>query len=304
MPYSVFHDRLLLRTLRWNEIENMYLLRTAPRRDLQINGLLDLDGMDFTTFYRSFRFQKGDLEDLMEALLIPEEVMSAQRVRVSGRVSGLCMTLRRLAYPNRLCELELFFRRHSSVISSVVSKVLAHIDYYFGHLLAGLTVHKWLDLQSLELFSQAVVMTLVCELSSSFSCKGILKETALYRNLETVTQGRTYVIYGDPAYPLRPLLYKPFGGASLRPHEVNFNKRMSSVRQAVEWGFGRVVADFAFVDFYKSQKMTRQRVGRMYKVATLFINCRTCMYGSQVSTYFDVTPPTLREYLVPFEMPA
>ncbi|KAL3206864.1 hypothetical protein MRX96_039863 [Rhipicephalus microplus] len=238
MPYSVFHDRLLLRTLRWNKIENMYLLRTAPRRELQINGLLDLDGMDFTTFYRSFRFQKGDLEDLMEALLIPEEVMSAQRVRVSGR-EALCMTLRRLAYPNRLCELELFFRRHSSVISS------------------------------------------------------ILKETALYRNLETVTQGRTYVIYGDPAYPLRPLLYKPFGGASLRPHEVNFNKRMSSVRQAVEWGFGRVVADFAFVDFYKSQKMTRQRVGRMYKVATLFLNCRTCMYGSQVSTYFDVTPPTL-----------
>ncbi|KAL3181944.1 hypothetical protein MRX96_035707 [Rhipicephalus microplus] len=282
MPYSVFHDRLLLRTLRWNEIENMYLLRTAPRRDLQINGLLDLDGMDFTTFYRSFRFQKGDLEDLMEALLIPEEVMSAQRVRVSGR-EALCMTLRRLAYPNRLCELELFFRSHSSVISSVVSKVLAHIDYYFGHLLADLTVHKWLNLQSLELFSQ---------------------ETALYRNLETVTQGRTYVIYGDPAYPLRPLLYKPFGGASLRPHEVNFNKRMSSVRQVIEWGFGRVVADFAFVDFYKSQKMTRQRVGRMYKVATLFLNCRTCMYGSQVSTYFDVTPPTLREYLVPFEMPA
>ncbi|KAH8024254.1 hypothetical protein HPB51_022373 [Rhipicephalus microplus] len=215
MPHSVFHDQLLLRTLRWNEIENMYLLRTAPRRDLQINGLLDLDSMDFTTFYRSFRFQKGDLEDLMENLADS-----------------------RRAYPNRLCELELFFRRHSSVISSVVSKVLAHIDYYFAHLLADLTVHKWLNLQSLEMFSQ---------------------ETALYRNLETVTQGRTYVIYGDPTYPLRPLLYKPFGGASLRPHEVNFNKRMSSVRQPVEWGFGRVVADFAFVDFYKGQKMTRQR---------------------------------------------
>ncbi|KAL3222644.1 hypothetical protein MRX96_049970 [Rhipicephalus microplus] len=244
MPYSVFYD---LRTLRWNEIENMYLLRTAPRRDLQINGLLDLDGIDFTTFYRSFRFQKGDLGDLIEALLIPEQVMSTQQVRVSGR-EALCMTLRHLAYPNRLFELELFFKCHSSVISSVVSKVLAHIDYYFAHLLAHLTVHKWLNLQSLELFSQ---------------------ETALYRNLETVTQGRTYATYGDPAYPLRPLLYKPFGGASLRPLEVNFNKRMSSVRQAVEWGFGRVVADFAFVDFYKGQKMTRQRVGRMYKVATL-----------------------------------
>ncbi|KAL1470892.1 hypothetical protein MTO96_040222 [Rhipicephalus appendiculatus] len=114
--------------------------------------------MDFTTFYRSFRLPKGELDDLMTTLLIPEEVVSAQQVRVSGR-EALCMTLCRLAYPNRLC---------------------------------------------------------------------ILKETALYRNLETINQGRTYVIYGDPAYPLRPLLYKPFGGA-LQPYEVNFNKRMSSV---------------------------------------------------------------------------
>ncbi|KAH7964229.1 hypothetical protein HPB51_027533 [Rhipicephalus microplus] len=149
MPYSVSHDQLL----RWNEIENMYWLRTAPRRGLQINGLLKLDGMDLTAFYRSFRFQKGDLEDFMEVLIIPEEVVSAQQVRVSGR-EALCMTLRRLAYPNRLCELELFFRRHSSVISSVVSKGLAHIDYYFAHLLADLTVHKWLNLHSLELLSQ------------------------------------------------------------------------------------------------------------------------------------------------------
>ncbi|KAL3184030.1 hypothetical protein MRX96_006342 [Rhipicephalus microplus] len=153
MPYSLFHDQLLLRTLRWNEIKNMYLLRTALRRDLQINSLLDLDRMDFTTFYHSFRFQKAHLEDLMEALLIAEEVVSAQQVRVSGR-EALCMMLWHLAYPNRLCELELFFMRHSSVISSVVSKGLAHIYYYFRHLLADLTLHKWLNLQSLELFSQ------------------------------------------------------------------------------------------------------------------------------------------------------
>lgn len=36
----------------------------------------------------------------------------------------------------------------------------------------------------------------------------------------------------------------------------------------------------------------------MYKVATLFSNCRTCMYGSQVSAYFDIAPPSFREYLV------
>ncbi|XP_065292311.1 uncharacterized protein [Dermacentor albipictus] len=352
MPYSVLHDELLLGSLHWNELEDVHLLPVEPRRDLRKHGLLNLDAMDSTLFYRSFRFEKSDLDDLLTGLLIPEEVQSAQRVRVPGR-EALCMTLRRLAYPNRLCDLEVFFSRHSSVISSVVSKVLSHIEYYFGHLLADLTAHRWLNLQNLELFSQAVhrkgaplkncwgfidgtarricrpsvgqqdhfsghkrhhvqkyqaVMCpngLVCQMDGPFHGRrhdaGILKKTALYQNLEKVAQGHEYVIYGDPAYPLRPLLLKPFGGASLQPYEAHFNKRMSTVRQAVEWGFGKVAADFAFVDFHKNQKMTLQRVGRMYKVATLLSNCRTCMYGSQVSRYFGIAPPSFREYLVPSE---
>ncbi|KAL3217739.1 hypothetical protein MRX96_050943 [Rhipicephalus microplus] len=81
--------------------------------------------------------------------------MSAQRVRVSDR-EAFCMTLRRLAYPNRLCDLERIFNCHSSLISSVGSKVMSHIEYYFGHLLANLTVHGWMNLQNLQLFSQAV----------------------------------------------------------------------------------------------------------------------------------------------------
>ncbi|KAH6942610.1 hypothetical protein HPB50_008435 [Hyalomma asiaticum] len=97
---------------------------------------------------------KGDLDDLMTGLLISDEVESAQRVQVPSR-KALCMMLWRLAYPDRLCDLKLFFfNRHSSVVSSVVSKVLAHIEHSFAHLMADLTVHKWLSLQSLELLSQ------------------------------------------------------------------------------------------------------------------------------------------------------
>ncbi|XP_075530067.1 uncharacterized protein LOC142563397 [Dermacentor variabilis] len=352
MPYSVLHDELLLRSLHWDELEDVHLLPVEPRRDLRNHGLLNLDAMDSTLFYRSFRFEKSDLDDLLTGLLIPEEVESAQRVRVPGR-EALCMTLRRLACPSLLCDLEVFFSRHSSVISSVVSKVLSHIEYYFGHLLADLTEHRWLNLQNLKLFSQAIhrkgaplkncwgfvdgtarricrpsvgqqdhfsghkrhhvqkyqaVMCpngLICQMDGPFHGRrhdaGILKKTALYRNLEKVAQGHEYVIYGDPAYPLRPLLLKPFGGASLQPYEAHFNKRMSTVRQAVEWGFGNVAADFAFVDFHENQRMTQQRVGRMYKVATLLSKCRTYMYGSQVSTYFGIAPPSFRGYLVPSE---
>ncbi|XP_037572693.1 uncharacterized protein LOC119455374 [Dermacentor silvarum] len=350
MPYSVLHDELLLRSLHWREIEDMYLLQMEPRRDFRQRGLLNLDHMDSAMFYRSFRFQKADLDDLMAGLLIPEEVESAQRVRVAGR-EALCMALRRLADPNRLCDLEVFFSRHSSVISSVVSKVLSHIEYHFGHLLADLTVHRWLNVQNLQLFSQAVhrkgaplehcwafisgtaqrisqpsseqqeqssghrlhhnqkyqaVMCpngMICQLDGPFRGQrrnaGILKETALYRNLEKVTQSQEYVIYGGPTYPLLPLLLKPFEGTCLQPHEALFNRRMGTVQQAVEVALDKVAADFAFVDFQRNKKMTHQNGGRVYKVATLLSNCRTCIYGSQVSAHFDIAPPSLGEYLVP-----
>ncbi|KAL3184960.1 hypothetical protein MRX96_030849 [Rhipicephalus microplus] len=158
MAKSVLQDAFLAQNLPWKYIDDLLitdLLQPQPQRNLHENGVLDIDAIDETTFYRNFRFHKGDLDDLIVGLLIPGEVVSAQRVRVSDR-EALCMTLRRLAYPNRLCDLETIFNRHSSVISSVVSKVMSHIEYYFGHLLADLTVHGWMNLQNLQLFSQAV----------------------------------------------------------------------------------------------------------------------------------------------------
>lgn len=155
MAYSVVNDVLLLETLSCAEIDDMLVLQCAPalRRNLLERGLLDLDAMDSDVFHRLFRFRKMDLPDLLSSLLIPEEFVSAQRVRVPGN-EALCMTLRRLSYPNRLCELELLFNRHSSVISSVVSTVLAHMEYHFNHLLADLTKHRWLNLIALENFSE------------------------------------------------------------------------------------------------------------------------------------------------------
>ena len=55
----------------------------------------------------------------------------------------------------------------------------------------------------------------------------------------------------DPAYPLKDHLLCPFGSANLTPDQRAFNKDTSSVRQCVEWGFGKVVQLFAFVDFKK-----------------------------------------------------
>lgn len=128
---------------------------------------------------------------------------------------------------------------------------------------------------------------------------GIFRESGLYSKLEKLVNNEDFVIYGDPAYPLRPLLMKPYGGCRKTPEQEAFNFSMSRVRQAVEWRFGKVVAEFAFLDFKKNQKLLWQQVEEMYKVGTIFTNCHTIIYGSQVSTYFGLDPPPLREYLEP-----
>ena len=50
--------------------------------------------------------------------------------------------------------------------------------------------------------------------------------------------GATLCIYGDPAYPHRVHLQRPFARrAALTPDELAFNQSMSHVRISVEWVF-------------------------------------------------------------------
>ena len=72
---------------------------------------------------------------------------------------------------------------------------------------------------------------------------------------------------------------------------------MSSVRECVEWGFGKVVSIFAFMDFKKNLRIYLQPVGKMYFTAVFLTNCHTCLYGSQTGAYFDLDAPNLSVYL-------
>lgn len=125
----------------------------------------------------------------------------------------------------------------------------------------------------------------------------MFRESGLYAQLEDLVGEHSFVLYGDPAYPLRDLLMKPYSTSRTTPEQVAFNYAMSSVRQAVEWGFGKLVGNFAFLDFKKNQKMLLQDLRSMYRAAVILINCHTCLYGSQTGTQFNVQPPTLEEYL-------
>lgn len=71
---------------------------------------------------------------------------------------------------------------------------------------------------------------------------------------------------------------------------------MSSVREAVEWGFAKVTTNWAYVDFPANQRLELQPVAAYYKLAVLLTNAHTCVYGSQTSGRFGIEPPTLQEY--------
>ncbi|KAG2888216.1 hypothetical protein PC118_g20320 [Phytophthora cactorum] len=108
------------------------------------------------------------------------------------------------------------------------------------------------------------------------------------------------IIYGDPAYGIQTFLVSGCKSARVSANEKKLNKMMSSVRESVEWKFGGLKTQFAFVDYKKSLKIRLSPVGKYVLVSMFLLNCHCCYYGgNQISEYFGVDPPSLDEYLNP-----
>ena len=92
---------------KWHK--NLYLFRSSTN----YKGLVFSDS----------RFQKDDMERLLDALHIPEFYICQQRTHASG-LEALMILLRRLVYPNRLCDLADVFGRSISELSLIITKVI------------------------------------------------------------------------------------------------------------------------------------------------------------------------------------
>jgi len=121
----------------------------------------------------------------------------------------------------------------------------------------------------------------------------MLTESMLLTQLQTSMAG--YCLYGDLAYPHRAQLQAPFRGR-LTEEQQDFNSRMSMNRVVVEWVFGKIISQFAFLDFSKNLKLYLQPVAQLYKVGAILTNCHTCLYGSQTTSKFNIQPPSLLDY--------
>ncbi len=127
----------------------------------------------------------------------------------------------------------------------------------------------------------------------------MLGESRLLNDLERVAHtpnNEPLCLYGDPAYPLRIHLQAPFRNVALTREMEEYNKAMSSVRVTVEWLFGEIVKYFKFTDIKRQLSISLSPVGKIYIVCTILQNALTCLYHNPVSTYFNLTPPSLDEY--------
>ena len=112
-----------------------------------------------------------------------------------------------------------------------------------------------------------------------------------------MNDGSWFCLYGDPGYRNQKFIKVGYKNHHrLNQQQMDFNSKMSALRVHVEYGFGNILQQFAFIDFKKNQKLLLQPQKKYYIVCALLCNCHTCLKGSQIAEYFPCEPPILEEY--------
>ena len=92
----------------------------------------DLENIEEAECRYEFRIDKKDIPQLADVLHLPNEFRCAQRT-VVGKIEGLCMLLKRTAYPCRLNDMMRRFNRPVPEISMIINTVIDHIYDHHGH---------------------------------------------------------------------------------------------------------------------------------------------------------------------------
>lgn len=92
----------------------------------------NLEDQDDAECKSNFRFEKQDISILGDALQIPEFFTCYQGTKCSG-IEGLCIVLRRFAYPCRYCDLIPLFGRSVPELSMISQRVTSYIYELHGH---------------------------------------------------------------------------------------------------------------------------------------------------------------------------
>ena len=104
--------------------------------------------------WAEFRFKKVDIPQLLQVFQLPNPLRCYNGV-VADPLEGLCICLRRLAYPCRYGDLIPRFGRPVPQLSMLCNIVIDHIFHQFGHLLSSFD-QQWLSRENLKVFADAI----------------------------------------------------------------------------------------------------------------------------------------------------
>ena len=117
----------------------------------------------------------------------------------------------------------------------------------------------------------------------------------LFLNFLTDT-AHDYNAYGDRIFPYGRYLRRAPGGL-LSPSEKRHSRAMNKPRTSVEWVFGKMKSICPVVKNMNVMKIRLCPVKKVVTSALLLTNFHTCLRGSQVGSYFALSPPTLAAYI-------
>ena len=114
-----------------------------------------------------------------------------------------------------------------------------------------------------------------------------------------------FALYGDPAYPMSPVLSKPFvSGATITVGQRIYNYYGARARVTVEWYFGDLKQYWSTVCHWKLFRLHAVPCPRYMRVAAFFTNCLNCHFPNRGEKYFDCKPPSMPAYFAVLRAPA
>lgn len=125
----------------------------------------------------------------------------------------------------------------------------------------------------------------------------MLRRSNLVERLREIVDrlGTSVSLYGDAAYPLSTVLYRPYRNETTAV-QARFNEDMSTFRLAVEWVFGKLEQLWPFVGDKTRRAVLLRQTGKEDVISALLTNFHTCLCGGVTTDYFGIAPPTLQEY--------
>ena len=127
----------------------------------------------------------------------------------------------------------------------------------------------------------------------------MLAESQMLAQLQNLMpiENIVYALYANTAYPDSDVLFRSFRNVLPGSLEAQFNTEMSHVCETVECDFKEILQQWAYLGSKPAMQVFKTAVARFYVLGVFLVNCRSCIYGNQVSKYFNLRPMTLETYL-------